>query len=264
MTFWHLTLAADGRQALFPGETARRAAVRALARLAGGELVLFSVVDDHVHLVVTAEGPRVGRLARALLLGLRPLAAAPLDPARARPVETRSHLESLVRYVLGQTAHHGLAEQPALWTGSCFQDLVGARWLPELRLRLAEALPRLPRAALLEAVGVREGHVAPARDDALRAGGVGRLVAAVAAAAALPPDLGGRPAGVVTARRAAARLAQAGGLATADLAWALGVRPQAVRRLRTAPAPDALLRAARVRHALVERLAEAASPARAR
>lgn len=252
---WHFTPASDGRKPVLPGEDARRAAVRVLARVAGAELVLFSLVDDHVHVVALGERSRMGRLGRALVLGLRPLAAAPVTPARVRPVETRAHLESLVRYVLGQVAHHGLAAHPALWTGSCFQDIVGARWLPGLGLRLGEALPRLTRATVLDAVGLRGAAVEPASDDALRAGGVGRLVAAVAAAHAVPEGLAGNLPPVVTARRAAAKLAQAAGVAGADLAWALGITPRAARRLLAVAVPAALLRAARVRHVLVERFA---------
>jgi len=260
MPVWHLTIAADGRQTLFPSDGQRHAGVRVLARLAGTELVLFSLVDDHAHLVVLGERERAGRLARAVLLGLRPLAAAPLDPARVRPVESRAHLESLVRYVLRQTARHGLPEHPALWSGSCFQDLVGARWLPGLQLRLAEALPRLGPAALCAAAGLDPAPLAPASDEALRGAGVARLVAAVAAAHALPLPLTGRTTAVVVARAAIAHLALGCGLAAADVAWALHLTPRGVRELLERQPPAELLRAARTRHALVERLAGPAGP----
>jgi hypothetical protein len=85
---------------------------------------------------------------------LRPLAAAPVEPARVREVDTRAHLEWLVRYVLTQGPHHGVAGHPALASGSCFQDLVAARRVDGLRLRIAEALPRLRRRTLYEAVGL--------------------------------------------------------------------------------------------------------------
>jgi hypothetical protein len=165
-----LTIASDGRQVLFPSEEARRAAVRVLARVVGPAALLFRVVDDHLHVVVGWERARVGWLSRALVLGLRPLAAAPVEGARVRPVESRAHLESLVGYVLSQTSHHGLAEHPALWTGSCFRDLVGARWLPPLagRERLSAHLPRLPPSALQRAVGLSGRAVEPADDAALR------------------------------------------------------------------------------------------------
>ena len=86
MPSWHLTVASDGRTPLFPDEARRRAAVRTLARVAGQELVLFSVVDDHVHLVVTCDRSRVGWLGRAVVLGLRTVAAA---RGRALPPPSR-------------------------------------------------------------------------------------------------------------------------------------------------------------------------------
>jgi hypothetical protein len=253
---WYLTIiASDERQVPFPSEELRRAAVRVLARAAGREAALFCVVDDHLHVVLLCGPERIGWLRRALLLGLRPVAAAPLEPARARPVETLAHLESLVGHVLSQPVHHGLTRHPALWTGSCFQDLVGARWLPALQLRLGEALPRLTRGALLDAVGLRGWESAPSDDATLRGGGAARLVAAVATALALPPALGGNGAPVVSARRAVVQLGVGCGLTSGDLAVALGITPHAVRRLLTPTAPDELLRAARLRHAMVERLA---------
>jgi hypothetical protein len=234
--------------------------VRTLARAAGGDLALFSVVDDHVHLVLLADPPRLGRLTRTLVLGLRAVAVAPVESARVRPVESRAHLESLVPYVLGQLAHHGLPGHPALWTGSCFTDLVGARRLPGLTLRLAEALPRLARARVLDAAGLPGRLPDPASDQALRAGGPARLAAALTAAHAVPADLAGNTSAVVTARRAFAQLGRACGMAPADVAWTLGVTPRAARRLLAPPAPEPLLHAARLRHALAEQLADAPAP----
>ena len=68
----------------------------------------------------------------SLALGLQPLAAAPMAPAHVSPVNDRGHLASLVRYVLDQTTHHELQNvaHPALWRGSSFADIVGARIRP--------------------------------------------------------------------------------------------------------------------------------------
>lgn len=265
MATWHLTLASDGRQTLFPEEDGRRAAVRLLARAARDEMVLFCVVDDHVHVVVLAERPRVAKLGRALALGLRPLAKAPLDRPRIREVESRAHLQSLVSYVLGQPARHNLAVHPALWTGSCFLDLVGARWIPGLGLRLRDALPRLTRRTVRGAVGLDDRPIAPADDEALRVAGVARIVAATAAAHAVPESLPGKSAPIVTARRAAVQLARAAHIGPTDIAWALGIPTRAVRRLGSPPAPAELLDATRLRLALVEFLqgAPGAGPRRA-
>ena len=105
MRSYHVTFAAAGRHPLFPTEASRRAAVRALGRVAGAWIVLFALVDDHVHVVVHCEEDRVGRLARAILLALRAVAAVEIEPAHVRPVRDRGHMEWLVTYVLTQPRH---------------------------------------------------------------------------------------------------------------------------------------------------------------
>lgn len=252
MPIWHLTIASDGRNPPFPDEASRRAAVRLFARTAGSDLALFCVVDDHVHLVVLGDRTCAGKVARAVALGLRPLSVAPVERARVREVESRAHAEWLVRYVLTQVCHHGVVEHPALRTGSCFQDLVGARALPGLHLRLAAALPRLAQDLPAQAVGLGGRTLAPADDDALRAAGGARLVSAAASFRAVDPALAGKAAAVVEARRAVAQLAREAGIANSEVAWALKLTPRAARRLTAPPAPATLLRAVRVRHALVE------------
>ena len=49
MSNHHLTIAVRGRTALAREETERRRLVRDLARVGGGQLMLFSLVDDHFH-----------------------------------------------------------------------------------------------------------------------------------------------------------------------------------------------------------------------
>ena len=88
---WHLTLASDGRLPLFHGDAGRRAAVRALARACGEELVLACVVDDHVHAVIRCHRRRAGQVAWSVLRALRAVAAAPVEPARVREVDSRSY-----------------------------------------------------------------------------------------------------------------------------------------------------------------------------
>ncbi len=65
MRSFHLTVSAVGRHVWFPTKHARRAAVRALGRVAGAWITLVALVDDHVHVVVFCEEERAGRLARA-------------------------------------------------------------------------------------------------------------------------------------------------------------------------------------------------------
>jgi len=191
-----------------------------------------------------------GRVAWSVLRGLRAVATTHVEPARLRGVESRRHLQWLVRYVLGQAGHHDLPGHPALWSGSCFQDLVGARAV--LRLRLGEVLPRLRLRTAYEAVGLPTREIELAGDETVRRCGAGRLVAAAAAAQAVDPALPGRVDAVVRARRAACALAREVGLSTVDLAWALGVSPRAVRRAAVKGADGGLLATVRRRLALEE------------
>lgn len=250
MNTWHLTFAADGRNPLFPVETSTRKAVRALGRVAGTSAALFNLVDEHIHLVLWCDRHRCGRLAQALLRALRPLASAPVDPARIRPVESRAHMKRLVSYVLSQTIHHSIPVQPALWTGSCFLDLIGARLVPGLQLQLRKALPRYRMRDIYQAVGLTDGPLAPLPLEGVRTAGIARLVAATSAALAVGPTLSGRSAPVVDARRVTAQLAQQSEIAIADVAWALNVTPRSAYRLVQPQVEPAMTKAVRVRLAL--------------
>jgi len=55
MKYWHLTFSSDGRHPLFPSECLRRAALWAIARVKKCEILLFCIVDDHLHLVIRCE-----------------------------------------------------------------------------------------------------------------------------------------------------------------------------------------------------------------
>ena len=57
MDLWHLTFSTRGRQALFASDAGVLEGVRALGRGASGRIVLFSIVDDHVHVVVRSRDP---------------------------------------------------------------------------------------------------------------------------------------------------------------------------------------------------------------
>jgi hypothetical protein len=254
MIAWHhLTLASEGRAPLFPSDRRRLDAVRALARVAGGRMALFFVADDHVHLVVHAPESGVGRLGRDLLLALRAVAEAPIQPGRPKPVAGRDHMRTLLRYVLTQTSHHRIPVHPALWTGSCVPDLLGARRIPGLDLQLGEALPRAGEGEVLEAVELDSAPLVPADDALLRGLGPARIAAAAARAAGVV--LEGRSAPVVEARTAAVQLGRALGLPPSLLAEVLGVTPRSVGYLTARPAPEALLAAVRRRVALDERVA---------
>ena len=235
---------------MFPDEAARRVAVRCVVRLAGGALLLFCVVDDHVHVVVSVAAGRVRVLGGAILRGLRAIARCPVEPVHARPVERRSHFVWLVEYTLDQTAHHGIDVPAALWSGSCFQDLVGARAIGLSDTRIREALPRLSRADFFRMAG--SPIVEPAGDELVRRVGASRIVAAASAAVAADPRLLGRTAPVVLARKVAATLATGAGVARTDTAWALGLTRRGVHKLDTSPVDSSIVHAARMQLAIEE------------
>ena len=247
MPAWHVTLSSTGRMPLFDGHAAVRAAVRALVRALGRDLALFCLVDEHVHAVLTCAAEHIGHRVRALLLCLRPHCEASLAHPWVRPIEDRTHAERLLGYILGQPLKHGLPEHPALWCGSAFQDLVGARWLPHLGPDVRRMLPRFGLRDALRAVGLAQRPIEPATLRDVRSLGAARLVAAAAAALFVEPGLPGRLAQVVVARRATAQLGAAAGIAIGELAWALGRTPRAIRYMTVAPAPADALRAAQIR-----------------
>jgi hypothetical protein len=260
LNLWHVNSASAGRHALFPTEESRRDAVRALARVARDRLALFCIVDEHLHLVAIGSRATVGRLAQAIARSLGARAASRLETAHFRPVENRGHLETLVRYVLNQPAHHGLPGHPALWTGSSFPDLARARVLPELRLRLHDVLPRFDLARISEAVGLPREEITPLSLPDVRLAGATPLASAAAAALAARPALATREAPAGIARVAVARLARDAGIPLPDVANALRVWPRSVRRLAVRPVPAATLLAVR-RRLTLEQLVRDARPA---
>ena len=254
MDIWHLTFAAQGRWPLFDGEGARREAVRLLAERAGSCTLLFSLADDHLHDVVACSRERAGRIARGLLLGLRSLASTGIEPAFIRPVRTRGHLQWLVSYLLGQTEKHRLPAHPALWSGACFADLVGARALVELDLQLRAALPRFRRSDAWRSVGLPEQGVAPADPDLVFRLGAHELAAAAAAAVCADPTFTSRKRPTTLARRVTAWLAHEAGLPVYRVPRAIDVSPARVRRLRHEAVDPTTLRAARLQLALADAL----------
>jgi len=254
---WHLVLESEGRQALFHQEAELRSAVRALAAVSGAETLLFCIVDEHVHVVVFCTRERAGRLAQSLNLAFKVRARVPLrHPAFIEPVDSRVHLERLVGYVLRQPIHHDLPVHPALWTGSCFLDLVGARSIGALGQRIDRFLQRFQLSTALGHVGLTGESVVPAGDDPLRAAGAVRLLAAARAALAVGAGQADNRPEVAAVRNVACYLAHIAGFGTKDTAAALGTSRRCVQRLaRKAPAPH-LVATVRVRIALEDMVSQ--------
>lgn len=254
---WHITVSSANRMPLFAHEGQRRACVRRLVVVIEGRLVLFSFADEHGHIVVTCVVGEVGRIKRTIGRALPSLVAAPLGQLHVRPVENRAHLRRLVPYSLGQTTHHQLPEEPALFSGSCFQDLVGARVIGP-PLRIWDLLPRMCREDVASQLGLTASSIAPASDAVVRAAGAVRVVSAAAAATAAPPDMKGRADPVVAARLAALAVGDAAGISRAEMAWALEVTARGLRKIAERPADPATIRAVRVRLALEDRFVRSA------
>lgn len=246
MATWQLILSSDGRDALFPSEASRNAAVRALARAAAPHLALFCITDSATHLVIESSAARAGRIARAVLLGLRPHTTARLAPAQRRVVADAEHLGWLTEHLLSLPARERLPGHPALWPGSALLDLVGARLTGTPPLVLPALLPGFDPAAALALVGLPPQPLEPIGARALLLAGPGRLLQAATTALAADPALEGRATPVVQARQAVAQLGQRAGLPTRTLADSLGLTTHGVRRLQLLPpdpaANDAVLR----------------------
>lgn len=252
---WHLTTSSVSRLTLFPGPDHSRRAVWKLVDVLGGDLALFCIVDDHVHAVIVCDEPTLQPRVRAMTRSIRALAAVPVNPTHVQRVEGRKHMLTLLDYVLRQPIKHDQPTHPALWDGGCLPDLVGARYLPGLHLRIGDALPRATQADALRAVGLSGSRLEPLHLDAVRALGPARLIAAAAAATGSDPRLRDKRRSEASARRVACSLAKAAGMPMSELAWHLDVTPRACRRLVAHPGVQGLEDVVLRRLALEERVA---------
>lgn len=246
--FSHITIASVGRTTLFAGTADVRSAIRAIARTVGSDLLLFGVVDDHVHLPVLGTRAKAGRIAQSVSLALRPIARAPLAAAHIQPVESRHHLRTLVDYVLTQPIHHNLAVHAARWEGSCLPDLIGARLVPGLSLGAAVELPRLRQRELLAAVGLPPMPLLAPEFDQVRRTGMAHLLAAVSRAFCLPRPLGAtrQP----EAQSAFVSVACQAGFPLRELQHHSGLSRTTVWRARRAKVSEAAMRAVLLQLAL--------------
>jgi hypothetical protein len=259
MPLFHLVHSTTGRTplCLFDGDRLR--AVRAIARVGGRRVLLFCVVDDHVHVVVHADRPDAGRLGRGLRMALRAISPeADIEAAFVRPVSSRAHLEHLAHdYIVKNPVKHGVSSTPALWSGSCFADLVGARLLPGFDPSAIVAwLPRFRPSQLYAAVGV-DPHLDLSVHRDLRTVSPATLAAAAAASIAAT-DLSGRDPLAVAARRTGARLALDAGHPHAAVREAFHLPSRSLRR---AAVDGALVAAVRRRLALEEAARPVSRPA---
>ncbi|MEK7754576.1 MAG: hypothetical protein AAB654_21805 [Acidobacteriota bacterium] len=235
---YHLTLSAERRRTICPSTALLRRGVRVIDKVVGSEALLFSLVDDHVHVVVRCSRSRAGYLGSGLRQAFARLSPdRPLRAAYVRPVEGRSHLVHLATdYIAKQPAKHGLAAHPALYEGGCFQDLLKARLLDHFRgTLLAEELPRFRLREVFPTLGLEKDPVPPVEVANLPPLGAARL--AEAARAAFATDALGRSGPALWARRTAAVLARRAGLPLAALSQALDVPLRTLQRDARSEAP---------------------------
>ncbi|MCK6502246.1 hypothetical protein L6R53_02390 [Myxococcota bacterium] len=221
-----------------PSVAARRALARAVAKAGQPfSLLVFRAADTHLHIVALCPAREAAELGRRAEIALVRALALPVgfNAAHVRPVNDQAHLRSLFFYVLGQERHHGTDLDP-FHDASNLPDLLGMRLLAHHSLKTVRAaLPRLRRADLLQPLGIDELPELPASWD---------LLAEAAAAAGGLPDLLGRSAEVVAARRAAVHAAREV-LSGAETGRLLGVSDRAVTRLRGEEADKGLVQAVR-------------------
>lgn len=236
---WHVTLATIGRQPLVPDDATRLALMRDLATRAGAVLVLFAVVDDHIHLwLLGSETAMRAALRNITFL----LSATPMQERYVEPVENRSHARRLLPYLLTQPAHHGLSVASAAWPGGCVADLLGARAIGGWTPRVAVVLPRVRLRDVHAAVGLPVRPLAACSLEEVSALGVERLAAAAAATFAADPKLVGKAPHVVRAVEAAASLARDAGLSLSALADHLGRTRETTSRAASRAVPTEAVR----------------------
>ncbi len=256
MDKWHLSLSSEGRHSLFPTEGIRRAAVHIIVGHAGPWLVAFGIADDHLHVEVACTRVQVGKLARALRLGLGSISGCGFEPTYIEPVDSRSHALTLVSYAIQQPQKHGLPCHPALWSGSCFSDIVGARCIEGLRLRIRDVWPRYRAADAWRAAGLPRAGIPPATDARIFSMGLGALRDAAAFAVCSDPGLGGRTQAVVASRATVVLIGRQAGFRSTDIARTLDIGPEAVRRLRRRQLDERVISATRQRLGIKNAIAE--------
>lgn len=217
----HYVWRAEGRLTSLLDRPARLRAIRALLGT-GAPVLAFCAVDNHVHAVLDG----ANRWQRAAMSkALNSAIGVDGEPSACKPITSRSHLQNVVRYLFTQVSHHDLHAPPALYDGSCFWDLVGARHLAGFDpARLQAHLPRMDRHAL-----------AAWLDVSLRLGAVeGRsLPTIVAASRAATGAIGrGKLPHEVRARVLATQAASRAGFALDAVAEALHVSPRSAARWR--------------------------------
>lgn len=250
MELWHISFSTRGRLPFFTSEEQLRHIIRMFIRLVGGAMVLFCIIEEHIHLLADCSRLQAGQIRRVVHRFLSQFTTTPIASTWLERVESRAHLRRLVNYFLQQPEKHLMGVHSALWTGSCFQDLIGARFIHGLQLKIFRALPQYRLREAHESVGLPQEKLVPYSDSNIRKAGVGRLKEVAACALCVNPSLTGNDGPVVLARRTFVQLSKQAGISSEEVAWALGITTDAVRRLSAKPYVERAKDAVRLRLSL--------------
>lgn len=231
MNHYHITISTQSRKPLFLNDNQYHSGLRALARVSA-ELNLFCFADDHVHLLISSAEETISRTAGIFQKVLGKTTSESLNPAHITPVESRIHAQRLLPYIITQPEHHNFKSHKALWRGSCFPDLVGARYISGMKLQVDKLLPRFHISQALQLAGIGVSSLKAADNVEIREAGLSRLKEASIDALAGDRPLEGRDTLTVTARAVISHIALEVGFRPLDIADVLDISRQSVYNLR--------------------------------
>ncbi len=241
MELWHCTCRLHDGHEIAPDPATIGAAVRLV--LAVGlprGLVIFCVVDDHLHTLLASDRDAAAETMRRLQVAFARHADLPaaFEAPRFKRIADREHLWRTVPYILRQTHRLQPPTEP-FWEGSAAPDLAGLRWPGRpLRERLLRHLPELREEAVFHWLGAGSDVVSGWGDQIPREQ-LAVLARAAAAAFAIPTVRAGGALGQLAIRAACRAVSHE--VPTILLATTLGIAPRAALAGRTAQVdPDAV------------------------
>ncbi|MBT3220857.1 MAG: hypothetical protein HN348_17370 [Proteobacteria bacterium] len=254
MHSYQVTLSRKGRPTLFVTSEDLTWAVATIVRTTHGKSPLFSIVDEHVHVVIPGDAFAVGRMCSGLVRAFNHKLGYKLNKAHISLVNGGDHLDTLIAYYLRQPAKHDLnTGHPALWPGSCFMDLIGARCLSGFDRHLIHRhLPRLRTERFTRVIGLPP--IIPATDQELKLAGLTQLAQGAKAAT------DGKSEQQRRGRVAIAQLAKHLGFRNLDIAEVLQTHPRTIGKLASAPAEPRLVQAIRLQISLNNAIVKSARP----
>lgn len=205
-------------------------------------LLVFNLGTDHMHSLVTCEEEDLPRYAQALeaSLALRFRLRPGFSRYHRKQISDQGHLETSIRYVLGQEQHHGTA-MDVRHLGSNGPDLIGKRLTGARERALLKQLAPRVRESDIERILLR-GRPRIGLDalgptpHGLYGRDLEALLREAAGAAIGQPDLRRNCWGTPAARRALLAVIESTDLAaTIRPEAALGLTTGGVRKLRRVP-----------------------------